>query len=173
MLRQYVRLQSFRKWINSLLKLFQIITIPIDYSSGGETDWMYAVQNVSLSYTFEFRDKGMKCGHRFQTDFVDWFLYEYNFRKVRVPSTSVYDSSKLSRIHWWTQSNDKRGSIIELLSMMKWELPKQIYNNEWTNKFIKERPVLSTVFWIYWYFNAWGNFKALVEINLNFNFREC
>lgn len=29
-----------------------------DYSSGGETDYMYVVQKIPLAYTFEFRDKG-------------------------------------------------------------------------------------------------------------------
>lgn len=32
----------------------------VDLASGGSIDWVYAVQNVSLTYTFELRDKG-KC----------------------------------------------------------------------------------------------------------------
>lgn len=29
---------------------------PIDLASGSSIDWVYGTQNVSLSYTFEFRD---------------------------------------------------------------------------------------------------------------------
>lgn len=30
----------------------------VDLATGSSIDWVYATQNVSLAYTFEFRDEG-------------------------------------------------------------------------------------------------------------------
>lgn len=47
----FIEMQTERK--KFLSKLF----IQIDLASGGSIDWVYTTQNVSLTYSFEFRDK--------------------------------------------------------------------------------------------------------------------
>lgn len=37
-----------------------LLSFYVDLASGSSIDWVYAKQNVNLTYTFEFRDKGNK-----------------------------------------------------------------------------------------------------------------
>lgn len=51
---------EFISMIFLLQFLFLFHLFLLDLASGSSIDWVYAAQNVSLTYTFEFRDKGMQ-----------------------------------------------------------------------------------------------------------------
>lgn len=116
----------------------KIIPNLTDYSSGGETDWMYAVQNVSLAYAVEFRDKGIcwpfELTLLFDSKLTSFPLNFKTFRTLWISSTSVSDSSKLARIHWWTQGNAQRSQITTLLLKMSSPPAKNTLLNQYNCK---------------------------------------
>lgn len=49
---------KFDKVIITFFTIHNVKFSHLDFASGNSIDWVYAAQNVSLTYTIEFRDQG-------------------------------------------------------------------------------------------------------------------
>lgn len=78
------------KWISILVcpnRTLDLKSFFADLASGSSIDWVYATQNVPLTYTFELRDKGnfaMNLVPLFsQMNDLSWFHFTQNYSKIK------------------------------------------------------------------------------------------
>lgn len=85
LLTQYVWANAFTIYVRreSTRNYHFFFNVNVDVSSGGSIDWVYDKVNVSLTYAYEFRDKGKQYAYlplRAQlNDEIDWVSGRYGF----------------------------------------------------------------------------------------------
>lgn len=100
------RKQSVCIFLSIFFGRFLTFLLLADLASGSSIDWAYATRNVSLAYTFEFRDKGSICNFfkLFRcfnfTKIFFLILFQFILYFIKDGMDSYCHQSRLSQIHW-------------------------------------------------------------------------
>lgn len=84
-----------------------------DLASGSSIDWVYGTQNVSLTYTFEFRDKGDCIPYLLAMKIVINFQIS-SYRTLWFLASRRPNHSKCIGSHRWNRCDDQRSQNTQL-----------------------------------------------------------